>query len=175
MGIEMLDMQKKIKLKVGSHSRLEGFVHVDIDPKAQPDIIADIQHMPQIKTNSVDEIVCEYVLEHIVDVLKVMFEFHRVLKPGGRLKIVVPHANNPGFWGTPDHIHGFNYTTFNQFWQTEGAHRGYPKFKCVKRRLVLHKKSLQFMADRWPVQLEYLYAVPFLWPDYIVAELKAIK
>lgn len=160
-----------MKLKIGCmDSRLPGYVHLDIEPGAEPDIIGDACRLP-LQDRSVSEIVCENVLEHIQDTLAVMRECHRVLKPEGQMKIVVPHFHNPGFRSTPDHVRGFTYTTFNQFWQD--AHKGYPKFSCTKRRLIMQSRLLQPLADRWPLKMEYLFWL--FHPDRIEVELRAIK
>lgn len=159
-----------MKLKIGARERIDGYKHLDIDPLTKPDILADVHHIPLGKSTC-DEILCEHVLEHISDTIAVMNEFHRVLKPKGKLKILVPHGLNPDFWSTPDHVKGFTYTTFNQFWQDD--HIGYPKFRCIKRKLIVKFKCLQFLADRFPVKVEKFY---WLIPaDEIRAELEPIK
>ena len=107
------------------------------------------------ENETVDEILCEHVLEHIPDTLIAMREFHRVLKPSGLLKILSPHALNHNLFSTPDHYKGFTYTTFNQFWQD--SHINYPKFTCQKRQLILRNKRWQFLADRYPIKTESLY------------------
>lgn len=159
---------KSVKLKIGCFDqRLDGFIHLDINPEAKPDYVADICSMP-FEDSSVDEIVCWNVLEHVPDTLKAMRECWRVLKPGGRMKIVVPHALNPNLHSTPDHVKGFTYTTFNQFWQ--GYHTGYPRFRCVRRRLVMRNAVLQKLADVFPLQMEYFHWI--FTPDSVEAELE---
>jgi predicted SAM-dependent methyltransferase len=161
-----------MKLKIGClDQRLPGYVHVDIDKNTKPDIVADCCNMKMIKTSSVDEIVCINVIEHLPDHLKAMKEFHRVLKPNGRLKITIPHALNPNLHSPLDHYKGWTYTTPWLLWQD--YHTNYPKFKCVERKLVLRSKSFQWLADRFPVKTEYLYWL--LQPDHIETELEAIK
>ncbi len=160
------------KIKIGCmDSRSDGYVHIDIDPATNPDITADCQNMFMIKDNSVEEIVCEMVMEHIPDTLKVMKEFHRVLKPNGILKIVTVHALNVNLYSVPDHIKGFTYTTFNQFWQS--GHLNYPKFRCKKRRITTRNKHMQWLPDRFPLVAERLFWLIQL--DGIEAELEAIK
>jgi len=135
--------------------RAKDYTILDINPDSDPDIIADCSDMPQIMTDSIEIIDCFFVLEHIPDTLKTMKEFYRVLKPKGILNIIVPHALNPNLYSVPDHYKGFTYTTFNQFWQ-EG-HNAYPKFKCLKRRLIMRDKKLQWLANKYPIKMEYLY------------------
>ncbi|MBI2232389.1 MAG: class I SAM-dependent methyltransferase [Candidatus Aenigmarchaeota archaeon] len=160
-----------MKLKIGCFdSRREGYIHLDIEKDAKPDVVGDAKALP-FKENSFDEILTENVLEHIADTLQAMKEFHSVLRKKGRLKIVVPHALNPNLYSTPDHMKGFTYTTFNQFWQPQ--HIGYPKFNCTKRRLILANKLFQPLADRFPLKIERLFWL--FSPDFIEAELEPIK
>ncbi len=41
---------------------------------------------------SVDAVVCEYVVEHLVQPAEVLRELHRILRPGGRFVFVTPNA-----------------------------------------------------------------------------------
>ena len=50
-----------------------------------PDIIGDIQNMPEIASESIDAIICKAVLEHVEEPTKASKEIHRVLRPGGTL------------------------------------------------------------------------------------------
>jgi len=68
----------------------EGFINVDAYyPKADVKAFAD--NLPY-ETDSVQSIYCSHTLEHVakVDVIKVLREFYRVLKPLGDLVLRVP-------------------------------------------------------------------------------------
>jgi len=53
------------------------------------DIRGDLEQLP-LRARSIDAILCLVVLEHARDPRRVLVEFARVLKPGGRLILVVP-------------------------------------------------------------------------------------
>lgn len=78
----------KINLGCGIN-HLQGFVNVDINDPA--DVIMDIRKL-DIENNSVEEIVCSHVLEHFADyeVIGVLQEIFRVLKPQGILYLEIP-------------------------------------------------------------------------------------
>ena len=57
------------------------------------DVKADILDLP-FADNSFDVIVCNHVLEHIVDDRKAMSELYRVMKPGGWGILQVPMKNS---------------------------------------------------------------------------------
>lgn len=151
--------------------KLQGYINLDIDPNTDPDIVGDLNDMYMFLDNTIDIILIENVLEHVPDTLKAMQEFHRVLKPDGILTIEVPHAQNPNLFSTPDHYKGFTYTTFSQFYQD--AHKGYPKFRLLHRRLYTRSSKFQWLADRYPLKVEYLSWL--IQVDRIRATLTAIK
>lgn len=53
------------------------------------DIKADLCNLP-FKNNTYDLILCNHVLEHIIDDIKALKEIYRVLKPGGKAILQVP-------------------------------------------------------------------------------------
>jgi len=53
------------------------------------DVLGDIQTLP-LRPESIHSILCFVVLEHAKDPKRVLAEFARVLKPGGRLFMIVP-------------------------------------------------------------------------------------
>lgn len=70
---------------------------IDIDESRNPDIIADAHNLP-LADKSADAVICNSVLEHVPDPLKVVDEIYRILKPGGKCLIHVPflHAYHGG-------------------------------------------------------------------------------
>jgi predicted SAM-dependent methyltransferase len=65
-------------------------VKLDLDPRNQPDIVADMRNLGNI--GPYDGVYCCHALEHVSrdDGLKTLREFRRVLKPGGKAIVVVP-------------------------------------------------------------------------------------
>ena len=62
---------------------------VDINPKYNPDILADAHHLP-IPDESADGVICKSVLEHVENPFQVVEEIYRILKLGGKCFIYVP-------------------------------------------------------------------------------------
>lgn len=58
---------------------------LDVDPKRQPDIVANVESMDQIANSSVDVVFCIEVLEHVTHPETAVAEIKRILRPGGTL------------------------------------------------------------------------------------------
>jgi len=123
----------KVKLNLGAGNfHKEGFINTDIDPKTNPNIVHNLEDFPYPFKN-VDLIEIDHVLEHIPDPFKVMRELHRILKPGGKLVIKVPHFTRA--LTQPNHKRGFDVSFpyyFNKQWKGEYAG---VNFKLIKMRL----------------------------------------
>lgn len=83
-----------IRLNVGSGQRkfADDFVNIDVNPKWEPDIIADATHLPMYADGSVDLIVLHHCVEHMTlgQSQQCFTEAWRVLRPGGSLLVFVP-------------------------------------------------------------------------------------
>ncbi len=82
------------KLNLGCDTyHLPGFVNVDLhsDPRITPEVLADVAHLP-FPDEEFDFIYAGHLLEHLFydRVPDYLREWQRVLRPGGRLTIVVP-------------------------------------------------------------------------------------
>lgn len=64
---------------------------IDIDPRAEPDIVLDVskEKIP-VEDGTVDTVLCMNVLEHVASVEHTLREANRVLRNGGVLYAVVP-------------------------------------------------------------------------------------
>lgn len=85
-----LPTRPPLRLNLGSGGKtVEGFTNVDV--AGDPDIVADVRCIP-LPDDTVDEAMAIHVLEHLSrwDAPKALAEWHRVLKPGGRLIVEVP-------------------------------------------------------------------------------------
>lgn len=79
-------------------------------------LVSDLETLPLVNA-SFDAIFCSQVLEHVADPLKVLQEFHRILKPGGVLLLSVPHL---AYLHNEPHDY-FRYTEFGLEYLTQKA------------------------------------------------------
>ena len=115
---------------------LEGFLNVDNDPGSKADVqidLSDLDGYRAFPAGYFEIIVMDHVLEHLDDVFAVIVAIHRILRPGGRLEIRVPHFSR-GITH-PQHKHGFD-VTFPEYVRPgfRGGYIGVP-FELVSMRL----------------------------------------
>lgn len=82
-----------MKLHLGcGRRRIDGYVHIDVVDYPHIDHVSSIDNLSFLQDRSVDVIYNCHVLEHFKrrDVQRVLREWHRVLVPGGVLRISVP-------------------------------------------------------------------------------------
>ena len=86
-----------LRLNLGCGDKiLPGYVNVDVAPSrkdAVPDVLCDLRELTPFADDSADEVLAVHVVEHfwrweIVDVLR---EWVRVLKPGGTMVVECPN------------------------------------------------------------------------------------
>jgi predicted SAM-dependent methyltransferase len=87
-----------VKLHIGGQVRSDGWTVVDIQPGPTVDVVADCLAMPMIADGAAEEIYASHVLEHCGydDIPRALAEWHRVLAPGGRVRISVPDLGKLG-------------------------------------------------------------------------------
>lgn len=77
------------------------------DSGERPDVFGDAGELP-IRSASADLVLCTEVLEHVTDPVRVLFEAHRVLRPGGSMILSTPFT-----WHVHDEPH--DYWRFTEF------------------------------------------------------------
>lgn len=93
MGIRKGGTMVRKLLHLGSgRKRIPGYINVDANKNNQPDIVAVVDNLLDIRDDTVDGIYACHVLEHTHRgaVQGVLEEWHRVLRPGGELRVAVP-------------------------------------------------------------------------------------
>ncbi|GEM_PF-2386775 len=98
IGIDWIDKGKK-----GLAGNVKGKI-------SEADIVAKGNHLVMFNDNSLDYIVSRHNLEHYSNPEETLAEWIRVLKPGGKLGIVVPSGNNPD---TDEETHYYSFTLGN--------------------------------------------------------------
>lgn len=65
---------------------------LDYNRVVEPDVVSSIVAMPMVESGQFDAVFASHVLEHLYrhEVAMALAEFHRVLKPGGHVRLHVP-------------------------------------------------------------------------------------
>jgi len=100
--------KQPVKLNLGcGPDHFKGWVNVDSSPDEKPDVVADVIDLP-FEDNSVDEIFASHILEHVDWRVPALEEWHRVLRPGGVIVVIVPDIIGVWYawklghvWGNP--------------------------------------------------------------------------
>lgn len=81
-----------VKIDLGSgFSPKDGYFNLDVRKVPKVNILAEARKLP-FRDNSIDELRASHIIEHFsyVEIREVLEEWHRTLKPNGRLKIRAP-------------------------------------------------------------------------------------
>lgn len=100
--------KKLLKLDIGcGPNKREGFLGVDQFAMKGVDKVFDVRKTPwPWKDSSVEEVHCSHFLEHLTANERCAFmnELARVLIPGGKATIIVPHWCSNRAYGDPTHM-----------------------------------------------------------------------
>jgi SAM-dependent methyltransferase len=113
-----------MRLNVGCGKDIrEGFINIDAMKAPGVDKVHDLNRYPYpFRKASVDYIFCSHVLEHLEDPEKALYEFHRIMKKGAKLEIIVPHFTNKGAY-VPHH-RTFYHSDALKLWVAGGKQKG---------------------------------------------------
>ena len=130
-----------MKLNLGcGETNKDGYVNVDWNKLANPDVVHDLNITPYPFTdNYFDLVEASHVLEHLDKPFRIMKEIHRILKPGGKLLVKVPHFSR-GFTHA-EHAHGFDIT-FPLYFNKNFTKSGYIGIDFKLYSLELHWLAL---------------------------------
>jgi len=135
--LEQISKSGKVIIDLGCGPRKkEGTIGIDYADLPGVDFVANLEEgLGFLPDNSVDEYVNSHFLEHIENFELLMSEMHRTLKPGGLLKVIVPHFSNPYYYSDYTHKRFFGLYTFDYF---SGIDYGY------KRQTPVYNQSFQY-------------------------------
>jgi len=118
---EIIKSEKPVVLELGCGRKkydfnTDGRIGIDRLDLTNVDIVTDIENgLSYLPDNSVDEIYCKSLLEHIKNFENLMREIVRVLKKSGTYNVFVPHFSNPYYYSDYTHIRFFGLYTFYYF------------------------------------------------------------
>jgi len=117
---DMLTLPGEERLKIidigcGGNKQVPWALGVDKYPCAGVDVVTDLEDMLPFKDNEVDQVFAVHVLEHIHDIIGLMNEIHRVLKPDGMLHVLSPVSTSANSIADPTHVRLFSSQTFKYF------------------------------------------------------------
>lgn len=135
-----LEQNVPLKLNLGCGMRPKpGFFGVDLVEMDGVDVVADLNEgLPDLPDNSVDEIMTQHVLEHVQNFMPLMRELHRVVRPGGTIRITVPHYSNVFGFSDPTHVRFFGLYTMYYFVDTKDQ---------PKRKLPVFYTDVRYKVD----------------------------
>lgn len=101
---------RSVNLGAGPY-KTPGWTNIDINPAHKPDIVRDVRRGLPFDDSSCEHVRTSHFLEHLAndDMIWLMGEIYRVLKPGGHWQIVVPL----GCTGELDHKMQFTEGSFD--------------------------------------------------------------
>jgi SAM-dependent methyltransferase len=134
-----------------------GSVGIDLNPASAADVICNLDIFPYpFADRSFDHLRAIHVIEHLTDVIRAMEEFHRLVAPGGRVRIETPHYTDYSSFCDPTHKHHLNSFSFRYFGDNHGGFGYYThaKFReiSVRVKLLALWKWLGFelLVNRFP-------------------------
>ena len=135
-----------LKLNLGCGQKyLPGYVNCDVLPQVKADRYFDLNRFPYpFEAGGVDENLDGQCVGTLLDdVVAVMGELHRLLRPGGRLRLLVPYAKSD--WALPDpHKHFFTEQSMNYF--CDGWDYSYYvpfRFRLIEARLYADRDNVR--------------------------------
>lgn len=105
-----------LELGCGGTKQVTGAIGIDQYDHEGVDIVGDVATVvAAFPDRSVDAVHSFHFFEHVEDVKGLLKEIERILRPGGRLEVVVPHFSNPYFYSDVTHRTFFGLYTFDYF------------------------------------------------------------
>jgi SAM-dependent methyltransferase len=126
--------------------KFPGSVGIDRIPGTSADVLCDLDHFPYpFRDASFAGLRAIHVIEHVSDVVRTMGEFHRLVRPGGRVFLVTPHYTDFSSFCDPTHRWHLNSFSFRYFGEDHGGFGYYSNARF--REISVRVKLLAFW--RW--------------------------
>ena len=127
-------------------------INCDITAYPGVDKVVDLSVFPWPWGNeTISGIRASHIIEHLPDPKPFILECLRILKPGGFLRLKVPHSSNISALGCLGHYRTFSYDTLNDYLSRDFYYLGKAKFKTVEQKLLWWYESgdIQHEVPKW--------------------------
>jgi SAM-dependent methyltransferase len=170
--------KKVLELGCGQKKVVSHSTSVDVNPRSRADVIHDLNVTPYpFDDDTFDVVIAEHVLEHLVDVVAVVQEIHRICRPSALLYVEVPHFSSSEFFTDPTHRHSFSTRSFDYFVPGTDLHEFRYSTASFRRRRV-YLSGFNRHIERWVNRHFSLYErrFAFLYPAHVIRfELEVVK
>jgi len=158
-NLKIIDLNNNPKLNLGCGENIQkGFMNLDKVSLKNVDFIWDLEKTPiPFSTNSVSEIKCSHILEHIQNFLPLIEELHRICKPHAKIYVSAPYFRYEAAYRDPTHVRFFTEHSFDYFQEgVKFSHYSKARFKINKVELTNH-----FLSDVKNLHKKIIRYIPF--------------
>lgn len=142
-------------LELGCGARKRHPDAVGIDRRALPgvDLVGDVHDvLASLPAGCAAEVTSSHFVEHVPDLPRLLAGLARVLRPGGRLEIVVPHFSNAYFWSDYTHHRPFGLYSLSYLVRDPILRRRVPHYE-TPAPFTLRRVDLGFRSPKaFPVR-----------------------
>lgn len=138
-------------------NKYPGAIGIDRNPRTRADVIVELDRFPYpFRDSAFDELRAIHVIEHVGDVIRTMEEFHRLVRPGGRVLLETPHYTDFSSFCDPTHRWHLNTYSFRYFGDDNAGFGYYSKarFREISVRVKLlalwRYLGFEFMVNHVP-------------------------
>lgn len=142
-----------LDLGCGGRKQISWAMGIDKFPHQGVDIVADMEQGLPLADDQADHIFAVHALEHVRNLVFLMNEIHRCLKPGGVLHVMVPASTSHNAIADPTHVRIFHRQSFKYFCTPKPEVRLY-------RPLIVSEDRDNILADLEPVKGGIIPATP---------------
>lgn len=128
-------------------------IGIDRNPGSRADVLCDLDRFPYpFRDSSFDALRAVHVIEHVADVIGSMEEFHRLVRPGGRIHLVTPHYTDFSSFCDPTHRWHLNSFSFRCFGEDHGGFGFYTRARLREISVRLKLLALwRWLGFEWVV------------------------
>ncbi len=170
-------------------AKTPGAIGLDINRRSDADVLHDVNDFPYpFQADSFDRVICNGIIEHVDNVVRVMEELHRICRAGAVVEITTPYFTSVDAFTDPTHKHYFSSRSFDYFTGDFPEYNFYSEARFRRQTVDIrfwplprlaglrpqHLLGAKLLADRLPLLYERFLAY-MLPAQTIYFELVVVK